>query len=269
MGKYTARLKMIKGLVLGDKKLLQYLGKQQEYLDWYEKHGNRIASFKDKHRGQDCIIIGNGPSLNHTNLEVLKDYHTFGMNKIYLIENRGIDLNLSYYVSVNEHVIEQSKAQIEGLSCPAFLSEPFARKHLAPQEHIYTLFTKGSWTFEKELTLPVYAGGTVTYMAMQIAYYLGFERVFLIGVDHTFAQKGKANETQIMKEDDANHFDPNYFKGQKWQLADLDASEISYSMAKLTFERDNRQILDATVGGKLDIFPKVGFDEAISQMRKK
>ncbi len=37
------------------------------------------------HHGQRCFIIGNGPSLQRTDLTKLKDEFTFGMNRIYLV----------------------------------------------------------------------------------------------------------------------------------------------------------------------------------------
>ena len=90
---------------------------------------------------------------------------------------------------------------------------------------------------------------------------MGFEQAILIGVDHSFTSKGKANTTITSDGDDPNHFDPRYFgKGFRWQLPDLDMSEIAYQMAKANYEQDGRQILDATIGGQLTIFDKVDYD---------
>ena len=66
----------------------------------------------------------------------------------------------------------------------------------------------------------------------------------------------------VSQGDDPNHFNPQYFgKGFRWQLPDLETSEIAYRMAKQAFEADGREVLDATVGGKLQVFRKVDFDE--------
>ncbi len=84
----------------------------------------------------------------------------------------------------------------------------------------------------------------------------------LIGVDHNFVTKGKPNTTVVSEGDDPNHFHPAYFgKGFRWQLPDLETSELAYGLAKQAFEADGRQIVDATVGGKLTVFPKVKYDE--------
>jgi len=100
---------------------------------------------------------------------------------------------------------------------------------------------------------------------MQLAYFMGFKQVILIGVDHSFTTKGTANTTVVSTGDDPNHFHPGYFvKGFRWQLPDLETSEIGYALAKEAYQKDGREILDATVGGKLQIFPKVNFDSILS-----
>jgi len=101
---------------------------------------------------------------------------------------------------------------------------------------------------------------------LQLAYHLGFTKVILIGVDHSFVSAGKPNETIVSQGDDPNHFNPHYFgKGFRWQLPDLDTSEIAYTMAKQVYQENGRQILDATIGGQLDIFPKVDFGRYFSK----
>ena len=102
----------------------------------------------------------------------------------------------------------------------------------------------------------------MTYVALQIAYYMGFTEAILIGVDHNFATRGRANVTVVSEGDDPNHFSPSYFgPGFRWQLPDLVASERAYRLAKEAYEADGRRVLDATVDGKLKVFPKVDYDD--------
>jgi hypothetical protein len=44
----------------------------------------RLLAFKDKHKGERCIIIGNGQSLNQMDLSFLKHEICFGTNKFFL-----------------------------------------------------------------------------------------------------------------------------------------------------------------------------------------
>jgi hypothetical protein len=108
----------------------------------------------------------------------------------------------------------------------------------------------------------------VTYVALQLAYHMGFEQIVLIGVDHDYSTKGKPNTTVVSQRDDPDHFDKRYFgKGFRWQLPDLETSERAYRMARKAYESDGRQVLDATVGGKLQVFPKVGYDSLFQGSR--
>jgi hypothetical protein len=104
---------------------------------------------------------------------------------------------------------------------------------------------------------------------MQIAYYMGFRNVFLIGVDHNFKTDGKPYEKQFLQGEDINHFDPNYFGNQEWQLPNLAASELAYHLAKYFYNIDDRGIYDATVNGKLNVFPKITFEEALKRCKQK
>lgn len=238
------------------------------YFKWNWKHAAKLAKFKNIHAGEDCFIIGNGPSLGKMDLSTLADYHTFGLNKIYLIFEK-FDLNLSYLVSTNDLVIQQSKEVYENFDCPIFLSYSANNGIVRPLDHINYLYTLNTWSFYDDLTKPICVGYTVTYCALQVAYYMGFRRVFLIGVDHSFKQQGNPHEIQTLDGPDENHFHPDYFAGQKWELADVEGSEVSYHMANYFYRRDKRAIYDATVGGKLDVFPKVDFQEALKKMKKK
>ncbi len=119
--------------------------------------------------------------------------------------------------------------------------------------------------FTKDISKGVCIDATVTYMAMQIAYFMGFKTVILIGVDHFFASKGQPHSTVQLSGEDPNHFDPNYFGyGVPWQLPDLAGSERAYQRAKDVYEADGRRILDATVEGQLQTFGKISYKEALN-----
>lgn len=240
------------------------------YLDWYYEERPRLQQFKNIHAGADCFIIGNGPSLNQMDLSPLNNYYCFGLNKIFLLFEKQ-PLQLSYHVAVNPLVIEQMATQLASgmLGCPSFVAVNRMGNTSVHSDSLYKLLTTGKWSFYHTVEEPIAEGFTVTYVAMQLAYYMGFQRVFLLGVDHNFQQKGKPNEEQVMKEEDVNHFHPDYFKGMNWQLADLEGSEASYSLARHQFHETGRQLFDCTHNGKLTIFPKISFEQALSIAKKK
>jgi hypothetical protein len=221
---------------------------------------HQIKGYKDLHRGERCFILGNGPSLNDTDLSMLQDEYTFGLNRIYLLFPE-MGFPTSFLVAINSLVLEQCAQEIATLPVPKFLTWR-GRRWFGPQEDIIYLDTDYTppADFSLDVSRRVYEGSTVTYVALQLAFYMGFEQVILIGVDHSFAVKGQPNQVVVSKEGDRSHFTPEYFgKGFRWQLPDLEASEAAYRMAKGAYEAAGRQVLDGTIGGKLTVFDKVHY----------
>jgi len=227
---------------------------------WRRESIARLRALRDTHCGERCFIIGNGPSLKQTDLHRLAGEYTIGMNRIYLTYP-DLGFQNSYYLAINDLVIEQCAADIAQLQMPVFVSWR-GRKWLPISENISYLFTTYTGPrFATNITGRLWEGATVTYTALQLAYYLGFQKVILIGVDHSFVTQGKPNTTVVSSGDDPNHFDPRYFgKGFRWQLPDLEISERAYAMAHKAYQSAGREVIDATIGGKLRIFPRADYD---------
>jgi hypothetical protein len=223
-----------------------------------------LAQVQGRYAGQRAFIIGNGPSLKRTDVSRLASDFTFGLNRIYLLFD-SMGFSTSCLVSVNDLVVQQCVGEMQALSMPRFFSwhsHRFVPPSTAPS-HLPTFLytTYESPRFSADVCGRVWEGATVTYVALQLAFHMGFSRVILIGVDHDFASKGEANKTVVSQGDDQNHFSPKYFgRGFRWQLPDLDTSEIAYGMAREAYARAGREVIDATVGGKLTVFPKVDYN---------
>lgn len=211
-----------------------------------------ISKFFNTHRGEVCVIIGNGPSLKHVPNSWLEKYPTFGANRIYR------KYTPTFYVCTNPLVIQQNKREIEKLECTKFI-----REGMIHPEYAHQLKLEGVKRFSYVPYSFLYEGYTVTFVSLQLAYYFGFTTALLVGIDHSYIFKGKPNEKNYMAEDDPNHFDPGYFKGQLWNNPDLKQSEYSYELAKKAYEEDGRRIINLTRNTKLNIFEKDDFENWI------
>lgn len=227
---------------------------------WRRESIHKLAVLKDSHKGERCFLIGNGPSLRITDLSKLSGEFTFGFNRIFLAAEE-LGFVPSCLVSINDLVVEQSTAELQALKMPKFFAWR-ARRWLAMDENMHFIYT--SYTgpgFSRDVRWRVWEGATVTNVALQLAFHMGFSKVILIGVDHNFASQGKPNTTVVSNGADPNHFSEAYFgKGFRWQLPDLETSELGYRLARQTYEAEGRQVVDATIGGKLTIFPKVDYE---------
>jgi len=103
---------------------------------------------------------------------------------------------------------------------------------------------------------------------MQLAAYLGFTEIYLVGVDFSYAVPKSTEivgDTYISNEDDPNHFHPAYFgKGKKWHDPKLDRVLRNFECAKATLEARGVKIFNATKGGALELFPRVHYDQVFS-----
>jgi hypothetical protein len=227
---------------------------------WRMDSIGKLKALRNTHAGERCFIIGNGPSLRDTDLQKLRSEFTIGMNRFYLAFPE-LGFTTSCLLSVNDLVIEQCAEDFRAMPIPVFVSWR-GRKWIEPSINLHYLYTSYVLPrFSVNAAGRLWEGGTVTFVAMQLAFYMGFKQVVLIGVDHSFTTQGTPNTTVVSSGDDPNHFNPAYFgKGFRWQLPDLDTSELAYSMAREAYKKDGREILDATVDGKLTMFPKVNFE---------
>ena len=221
----------------------------------------RLALMRNSHQGERCFVLGNGPSLARMDLTPLKSEVTFGLNRVYLLFPK-LGFSTTYFVAVNTLVVEQCVEEIKQLGMPKFITWR-ARHSLRGDDQVTFLDSDytGEANFSGDVTGRVFEGSTVTYVALQLAYHLGFSEVILIGVDHSFQSAGRPNVTVVSGGNDPDHFSPNYFPtGFRWQLPDLKASESAYLLAWHAYEAAGRRVLDATVGGKLEVFPRVDYD---------
>lgn len=226
--------------------------------------------FRDIHKGQRMVIVGGGPSINGVDFSKINNEIIMGLNRIYLKED---DINLSYLVAVNGQVLEDYGEEIvEVQTAATFISRNTKSSEQLWRPHVYGLGfgSPQDRFFQTNADGLMYQGHTVTYCALQLAYYMGITDVCLLGIDHSYprAEGLPTNLPIISKGKDTDHFDPDYFKeGVTWETPNLERSEEAYEMAKHAFEADGRRIVNCTSGTKLDVFDKMELNEWIRTRR--
>lgn len=226
----------------------------------------RLEWLRNRHAGQRGVLVANGPSLNAMDLGFLRHETVIGMNKIYL-GFRKFFFYPRYYVAVNRKVIEQSHQQIAAMNCVKFIGS--RGRQIIPEGALtYHLETRDPYArFCHDMTRGVHEGWTVTYAALQVAFFLGFNEVVIIGMDHRYHYEGAPNEARRLDGDDPNHFMPNYFGGgQDWDNPDLVKSEESYRIAQAEFEKAGRRIIDATENGACTVFEKADYRKLFARI---
>ena len=229
-----------------------------------------LKTFANKYSGRRAFIIGNGPSLNNMDLTKLRNEVTFGVNSIfYNFERMGFKPTL--YVVEDKLVAEDRSEEISKLTGMVKIFGTELKYCLKDSQDtiwanvIYDFSNyPGFPHFSKDASQCLWVGGTVSYLCMQLAYYMGFNEVYLVGFDHNYTIPSDANvEGTVItsSSNDPNHFHPEYFgKGKRWHDPRLDRMEKAYRRAREVFEANGRKIFNATKGGKLEVFPRIDYD---------
>ncbi|WP_296366706.1 hypothetical protein [Vulcanococcus sp. Clear-D1] len=222
----------------------------------------RLNRFLDCHRGERMVLVCNGPSLNQTDFAPIRGEICMGLNKIYLGFKR-FRFYPRYYLAINRRVIEQGADEIRRLACIRFLRDLEGCNPLPESALTYLLHSRPEQRFHENLCEGFFEGFTVTFAALQIAFFMGFSEVVIVGMDHRYAYKGLPNEAHKLVGADPNHFDPSYFSGHTWDNPDLQNSERYYSMARESYEAAGRRIIDCTVDGACAVFEKGRLEEVL------
>jgi len=224
----------------------------------------RLKACKDKYAGDKAVIVCNGPSLLKSDFSLLEGVFTFGLNKIYLLFDKS-NFRSSCIVAQDQFTIEQSADFYNQTNIPLYIINSGARI-IKKSDNVTFIHYCPQFKFSQDCSVSIYTGYTVTFLAMQLAFHMGFINVALIGCDHNyFATKRPSRKTVASVEKDDNYFDPNYqSSGVKGNLPDLLQSEISYNLARDMYKAHGRSIVNATEGGNLEIFPRTQLLEFIN-----
>lgn len=231
-----------------------------------------LMYLKDKYKGQRCFVIGNGPSLRPEDLDLLKDEVTFASNGIYKIFD-STDWRPTFYtifdegVGKRQEVIENASKlssikffrqegyltyrKISGNKC--FIRSWHSRKYLDYPK------------FSENLTEGLYSIATVTYCMIQIARWMGFEEIYILGADNRYAYSRLRDGSIVKNEGVASYFSEMGEKlpdpltaASTWEM------DVAYEYAEKYSREHGFRIYNATRGGFLEKFERVNLDEILS-----
>ncbi len=228
-----------------------------------------IQSLKDTKKGKRCFIIGNGPSLTVDDLNKLKNEDTFAFNRIFYMFDKT-DWRPTYYMCVDVGVLGMNLPEIERLNLPSIILSDIARKSVKKNsENIHYLFDYAKFKVNRWGFDPPYISEdvsdhfcfcfTVTYDAIQLALYMGYSEIILLGVDHNYSVKADA-KGNIIRDDSIK----DYFEGlEKTAITAMnyEATTAAFQAAQDYCDVNRKtKIYNATRGGKLEVFERVDFD---------
>lgn len=214
-----------------------------------------LFKYKDCHKGKRCFLIGNGPSLRIEDLEKIHQNGdiSIGLNvihKLYGQTNWRPD-----YICVSDMLVimQNYNEIIKNNQCELFISDVKTIYNCEKHEnenlfHEIHLSRDGMLTpyFADDIVDGIYNGSTVSYIALQICVYMGFEDIYLLGMDCSNWD---------------THFQGDYWKeGEVFNGPNEKRIFMGYLEAKKNCEQRGVKIFNATRGGKLEVFERVDFE---------
>ena len=224
-----------------------------------------IKELKNSCQGERCFIIGNGPSLTREDLDLLKNEKTFAANRIYKMYPYT-DWRPTYYMIIDYAIIHtMNKENEKALGAEYFFvaSRKLAQKYKNQNAH----------QIGKEVSVPVHPYNrvplqkvkedvyqcfshpySVTITAFEMAFYMGFKEIYLLGVDHSFAVEIDMNGKRHINENIASHFKEDSDKGKYFSCKE--ALTIEYETCKKYADQHGIKVVNVTRGGKLEVFER-------------
>lgn len=230
----------------------------------------RLIKLKNSCEGKRCFIVGNGPSLKEMDLGLLKNEFGIVFNGAFELREYFQEEKLFHAVE-DRLVLEDHQDAINSLSGNVFL--PSDLLHLVSTNNpIVTEFHRSfsennqNWPplIDIDSEYPVFFwGGTVAYYGLQLALWFGFEEVYFIGTDlsYTIPESVIQNGTVLTStENDPNHYKPGYFgAGLRWHVPNPERMSLAFE--RLAQKGVNAKIFNAGVGGNLNCFERVKYDD--------
>ena len=105
--------------------------------------------------------------------------------------------------------------------------------------------------FSDDSSIVIYDGFSITYSLLQLACYMGFKEIYLLGCDCSFSRDPEKQHFV-----NSGHVDVNAYRiGEKMIMA--------FEKAKEYCDSHGINVYNATRGGALEVFPRVNLDEMV------
>jgi hypothetical protein len=238
----------------------------------------RLQALTDKHKGDDAVIVGMGPSLRIEDLELFGKMRSFACNKIYLAFDQ-VKWRPTYYSVIDILVAQNNQRAIMaadfGRSLGIHPGLTWGVMRQQPRAVCYNYSGSiASWSPGEPAAMHgclreglLGYGYTVVVDQIQMAYAMGFKRVYLVGVDFSFAVGKKSGESCasgkiLLAGSERNHFHSEYRKpGETWTVPRMSEMQHAYEFCRAAFEADGRLLLNASRRSELTSLERVPFDD--------
>lgn len=229
----------------------------------------KVRKLKGIHDGERCFIVGNGPSLNLEQLEALNREKNicFGMNHVYDLFDKT-EWRPDYYFCFDRDFIRAEYDVITNLDAGKVFVEfsKAPKDKIIDNEKLVYYFTDYVFAIDRgtvvtdhvctELDKHASFVTNTTHLCIEFAIYMGFKSIYLVGMDHDYSFGYGKNHAEGISEGRHNEIGADH-------ICDLDVAKQKYVQYKQYADNNGIEIINASKGGKLDVFKRCDFYEAL------
>jgi hypothetical protein len=254
----------------------------------------RNKKFHSIHQGKRCFVLGSGPSINKQNLKPLRNEICFAGSHFLLHKDIKV-IDPLYHVDAPIHPpFYDGFDALRKLSFERF-DKSYSERTIyffghSPYEYSVYNFLKQNSQFKKEnayyldycrspqldesnynnpdlwdICRPLFQPRSVIYCAIQVAAYMGFEKIYLLGCDHDYLLHVTRGRSLHFYEDEEGLDDSAGWPSTEEFFLAYYLRWKQYRLMRSWLEPHGCYIYDATEGGLLDVFPKVSLYKVLKQ----
>ena len=231
-----------------------------------------IKSLKGIHKGERCFVIGNGPSLTVSDLDLIKDETSFACNMIYSMFDKT-EWRPAYYMAVDQIILMEAVDKIKELKgFDKFISYR-GRKYFGDEDsdlHYIVLYNKYQVRAEdtvsyvsEDVSKNFSWAASVIFNQMELAMYMGFNEIYLLGTDNNYPIQIDKYGKKVIDNTVKSHFDGGGSTEKNRHFIHVDAMNSNYEVFKKYAETHGIKIYNATRGGKLEVFERVRLEDIL------
>lgn len=240
------------------------LNNRRYYNSWAKEHDIKRfwANLKKDRRKERCFIIGNGPSICKEDLAKLGNEDCFVSNR-FCYGYDMIEWRPKYYVVQDIYAL--SASELNNLEASYCLFGSYVwRKNTIKKDNAWCIPTRRALSVNKirfgsSLEDEIVSAYTVTFTIMQIAYYLGYKEVYLLGIDHKFPCVHDDKGNIISNTEERAHF----FNEKSTEMINIEGMTNAYICAEKFAKQHDFHIYNCTRGGKLEVFQRKSLEEVL------
>lgn len=231
--------------------------------------GRYAASF----RGKRAFVVGNGTSLQPGDLDRLVGEISFGANLIHLVfsetdwrPNFVSVTDSRVWSKLSDHPVPEIPrlvdSSFQGLSLTMNVV-PF--KRLARLSSDYFRLRLAGKAFSRDIVRGYFGGYSVTFFNIQLAFSLGLNPVYLMGVDHLFRNNESRWVSRPVRVDSpSDHFHPDYrSRGEVVNSAPVRGIERAMSALGQIQRETGFTVVDLTRGGRMPGLKRESLDSVL------